>query len=125
MIVIPTKIEIKESPNKGLGVFAKEKILKDEIIEICPLIKLDVPFTSDVLNDYRFGYPRKGGDKILVIVLGYGSIYNHNDQNNADWRDGKPMTFEFFALRDIEPGEEICTSYGGLEYFKQRPKDWL
>ncbi len=42
MIVIPTKIEIKESPNKGLGVFAKEKILKDEIIEIASLIKLNV-----------------------------------------------------------------------------------
>ena len=125
MIEVPLKIEIKESPGKGLGVFAKENISKGEIIEICPLTKLDVPYNSDVLNDYRFGYPRKGGNKILVVVLGYGSIYNHNNQNNADWRDGKPMTFEFFALRDIEPGEEICTSYGGPEYFKQRPKDWL
>jgi SET domain-containing protein len=124
MIVIPTKIEIKESPNKGLGVFAKEKILKDEIIEICPLIKLDVPHNSDVLDDYRFYYPKKNS-KEYVVALGYGSIYNHNNQNNADWRDGKPMTFEFFATKDIELGEEICTSYGGPEYFKQRPKDWL
>lgn len=125
MIEVPLKIVIKESPNMGLGVFAKEKILKDEIIEITPLTKLDVPHNSDVLFDYRFYYPRKGGDKILVVGLGYGSLYNHNDQNNADWRDGKPMTFEFFALKDIEPGEEIYINYGGPEYFKQRPKDWL
>jgi SET domain-containing protein len=124
MIVIPTKIEIKESLGKGLGVFAKEKISKGEIIEICPLIKLDVPHNSDVLDDYRFYYPKKNS-KEYVVALGYGSIYNHNNQNNADWRDGKPMTFEFFATKDIELGEEICTSYGGPEYFKQRPKDWL
>ena len=121
---VPLKIEIKESPNKGLGVFAKENISKGEIIEVCPLIKLDVPHNSDVLDDYRFYYPRNTA-KDYVVVLGYGSIYNHNNQNNADWRDGKPMTFEFFALRDIEPGEEICTRYGGPEYFKQRPINWL
>ena len=104
-MTIPTKIEIKESPNKGLGVFAKEKILKDEIIEVCPLIKLDVPHNSDVLDDYRFYYPKESNNPYYIISLGYGSLYNHNNQNNADWRDGKPMTFEFFALRDIEPGE--------------------
>ena len=124
-MTIPTKIEIKESPNKGLGVFAKEQISKDEIIEMCPLIKLDVPHNSDVLDDYRFYYPKESNNPYYIISLGYGSLYNHNDQNNADWRDGKPMTFEFFALRDIEPGEEICISYGVQEYFNQRPINWL
>ena len=33
MIKIPTKIEIKESPGKGLGVFAIEDIEEGEIIE--------------------------------------------------------------------------------------------
>lgn len=124
-MTLPTKIEIKESPNKGLGVFAKEQISKDEIIEMCPLIKLDVPHNSDVLDDYRFYYPKESNNPYYIISLGYGSLYNHNDQNNADWRDGKPMTFEFFALRDIEPGEEICISYGVQEYFNQRPINWL
>ena len=125
MIQVPTKIEIKESPNKGLGVFAKEKIFKGEIIEISPLIKLNTPPASDVLDDYRFGYPRKGKNHIYVVALGYGSLFNHSDQNNADWKDGKPMTFEFFALRDIEPGEEIYIKYGGPEYFSSRPIEWV
>jgi SET domain-containing protein len=77
MIQIPTKIEIKESPNKGLGVFAKEKIFKGEIIETTPLIKLNVPYNSDVLDDYRFNYPKNSTQK-FVVVLGYGSIYNHS-----------------------------------------------
>jgi SET domain-containing protein len=125
MIQVPTKIEIKESPNKGLGVFAKEKIFKGEIIEISPLIELKVPFTSDVLSDYRFGYPRKGKNHIYVVALGYGSLFNHSDQNNADWRDGGDMIFEFFTLRDIEPGEEIYLKYGGPEYFSSRPIEWV
>lgn len=98
MIQVPTKIEIKESTNKGLGIFAKEKIIKGEIIETTPLIKLNVPHNSDTLFDYRFYYPKKG-DK-YVVALGYGSLYNHSEQNNADWRSVKPMIFEFFALRD-------------------------
>ena len=125
MIEVPLKIEIKESPGKGLGVFAKEKILKDEIIEVCPLIKLDVTEESNVLFDYRFGYPSTGIDDFFVIPLGYGCIYNHSEQNNAEWRDGEPMTFEFFAIKDIEPGEEICTCYGGSYYFELRSIKWL
>jgi SET domain-containing protein len=126
MIEVPLKIEIKDSPGKGLGVFAKEKIFKGEIIEICPLIKLDVPDESSVLFDYRFGYPPTGSmDEFSVIALGYGCIYNHSEQNNAEWRDGEPMTFEFFAIKDIEPGEEICTCYGGSYYFELRPIKWV
>jgi len=125
MIQIPTKIEIKNSQGKGLGVFAKEKIYKDEIIEISPLIKLDDSVDPSILFDYRFYYPRKGENRIYVVVLGYGFLFNHNNQNNADWRDSDPMTFEFFATRNIEPGEEIFINYGGPEYFKKRPINWL
>jgi len=125
MIQVPTKIEVKESPNKGLGVFAKEKIFSGETIETTPLLKLKVQHNSDVLSDYRFYYPRQGNTQTYVVALGYGSLYNHNNQNNADWRDGGDMIFEFFALRDIEPGEEIYLKYGGSEYFNQRPINWL
>lgn len=126
MIQIPTKIEIKESPGKGMGVFAKENIFQGEVIEIAPLIKLDVSTSSKVLFDYRFYYPKKTGiDRIYVVALGYGSLYNHNNQNNADWREVDEMKFEFFALRDILAGEEICLKYGTSEYFNLRNINWL
>jgi SET domain-containing protein len=35
------------------------------------------------------------------------------------------MIFEFFTLRDIEPGEEIYLKYGGPEYFSSRPIEWV
>lgn len=120
-----TKIELKQSPGRGLGVFAKDDISKDEVFEITPLLKLDVDSESKVLFDYRFFYPKCGFDQIYVIALGFGSLYNHSNQNNADWREGGEMIFEFFATRDIKSGEEIYLNYGGPEYFELRKLDWL
>ena len=109
----PTKIYIKESPGKGLGVFCKEKILKDEVIETCPVYAMDR--RDDYLKDYRFLYPRIRG-RVYGIAWGYGSLYNHSKNSNCDWRDCEGG-FEFFAKRDIEPGEEVCIYYGGNQYW--------
>ena len=40
----PQKIYVKNSPVHGLGVFASEKINKDEIFEICPILSLPMKF---------------------------------------------------------------------------------
>ena len=39
-IDIPSKIYVDNSPIHGLGVFAKEQILKDEVFEVCPVIDM-------------------------------------------------------------------------------------
>lgn len=117
-INVPTKIEIKVSEGKGMGVFATQKILKEEIIETCYL--LTIPKEGDLLTDYRFLYPKKTLSE-YVIPLGYGCIYNHSDTPNADWIDHPEYkAFNFFALKDIEIGEEICTYYGGEDYWNHR-----
>jgi SET domain-containing protein len=117
---IATKIEIKTSPGKGMGVFAVEPIKEGEVIEECHLIKLPTKKweTSSLLVDYRFCYPMGENWEDYVLPLGYGCIYNHNDNNNAMWRN-HPIyrAFQFYALRDIEPGEEICTNYGPGYYW--------
>lgn len=47
-----------------------------------------------------------------VLPLGFGPIYNSsNTDNNANWRVGED-TFTFYAEKDIEKDEEICTFYG-------------
>lgn len=117
----PTKVRIYESPGKGLGVFATEKILKGEIIETCHLITLNASFDSNILEDYRFMYPKNIGLE-MVIPLGLGCIYNHSNTPNADWIDHPEWkAFNFISIKDIEPGEEICTYYGGEEYWNLRP----
>tara|TARA_R100001509_G_C4677219_1_gene152237 strand:- start:57 stop:458 length:402 start_codon:yes stop_codon:yes gene_type:complete len=120
----PNKILIHPSVRGGMGVFCKEKILKEEIIEICYLYDLKIKMNEGHINtdhwDYRFIFP-KDNPKTHVIPWGYGCLYNHSDTPNADWKDyPNEFAFIFFAIKDIEPGEEICTYYGGDDYWKQR-----
>lgn len=120
----PSKVFIAKSKIHGYGVFAKEDLFPGDVIEVTPLI--DVGFLLDRghnnLINYVFKYPPKLKGKIekLVLPLGYGCIYNHSDNPNADWRlsEDKEM-FEFFCLSAIKINEEICTFYGP-EYWESR-----
>jgi SET domain-containing protein len=114
-LLVPTKIEIKPSPGKGMGVFAIDVIEEGEVIEECHLVKLPTKKweKSTLLDDYRFCYPQGHNWQEYVLPLGYGCIYNHSDNNNAMWRNHpNARAFQFYALRKIEVGEEICTNYG-------------
>ncbi len=118
---VATKVEVKESPIHGMGVFAIEEIKAGEVIEECHLISL--PFKpgeqSFFLYDYKFNYPAEGKVEEYVLPLGNGCIYNHSDDNNAYWRNhSEYKAFQFVAIKDIKPGEEICTYYGNEDYWK-------
>lgn len=117
----PTKIFVAKSEVHGYGVFASAFIIEGEIIEECPIYDLKIPKgeVSDVLIDYRFNWPQ-GTDfwEKQVIAWGWGSLYNHSNTPNALWRSNlENQTFEFYALRDIKPYEEIFTYYGGEDYW--------
>jgi SET domain-containing protein len=123
MVVLksPVKVEVRQSPIHGYGVFAIDKINKGEIIEECHL--LTIPFKLGEFNsfliNYKFNYPSVGPIEEYVIPLGNGCIYNHSNNNNAFWQTNKEhKTFEFVAKRDIEIGEEICTFYGDSTYWE-------
>jgi len=106
-----------------MGVFATKDIPKGTVIETCYLIKVDTKVEElGNLYGYVFKYPKKGTFQHLVLPCGYGSIYNHDDSNNAYWVDSdKPMHFDYIATKDIEAGEEICTHYGAT-YWSQMAK---
>ena len=114
MVFISSKIEVRKSPIHGMGVFAKENIKSGEIIENCHFTILEKNFfeIDKKLQEYVFAYPKINPTK-TVVVWGYGSIYNHSKNNNADWvSDEEKNVFTFFTIRDINEGEEICTNYG-------------
>jgi hypothetical protein len=106
------KIYVEDSTVHGRGVFASDFIKKGEILEECHflLVPKDDPYPQ-VLYEYFFSWP-KGGDE-LAVCLGYGSIFNHSDSHfNADWEtDTTKKKIIFFAVRDINSGEEIFTNY--------------
>ena len=113
----PIKCKVKETPDKGFGVFATAPIVKDELIEECRLVMLPTPkCMPDILDDYKFSYPVGGKDS--AIALGLASLYNHSYSPNVFWRDHPRYkeVFQFIALRNIHPGEELCTFYGN-KYF--------
>lgn len=78
MKLILNKILVKKSARHGFGVFAEKSIKKGEIIEQCYFILTQGKDNN--LEDFYFYAKRK-----YAVLLGYGSIYNHSDDPNADY----------------------------------------
>lgn len=120
-ILPPTKIYVDNSPIHGLGVFASEKIFEGDVFEICPVVDMGMRKgeSTHILNDYRFNWPQ--GTMVWekqVVSCGFGSLYNHSNNPNALWRSNlETNCFEFYAIKTIEPNEEIFVWYGGEEYW--------
>lgn len=105
---------IAESPNKGRGVFSDKVIELNEIIELCPVVKLTEQDVSHIrLTTLNYYYFEWGADKTEgAIALGHGSLYNHGFKPNAAWRNKlEQQLIEFYATQQINPGDEIMIDY--------------
>lgn len=110
----------------GKGVFTYEAIPEGALLEICPVIIMPESsitlLDQTVLYDYYFQWGEKN-DR-CAIVLGFGSLYNHSFEPNAEYdMDYENETLDIFALRDIEAGEEILFNYFG--YANARGELWF
>ena len=112
MLYRSNKIYVDDSSIHGRGVFCSDTIKKGEILEECHffLVPRELEYPQ-ILHDHFFTWPKMGEG--LCICLGFGSIFNHSDLGfNADWEtDTQKNKIIFFALREINPGEEIFTNY--------------
>ena len=120
-MIYNSKIYIDQSPVHGWGVFAKQDIKSGELIEECPVLTLPI-LKGDVtplLIDYRFNWPQGGSEWTKqVVTAGFGMLYNHSNNANANWRSNfETNSFEFFATKDINPGDEIFVWYGDMSYW--------
>jgi SET domain-containing protein len=53
-----------------------------------------------------------GNKECHAVVLGYGTIYNHAEDNNATWEtDSGLRLYRFYATKEIKSGQEILTNY--------------
>ena len=107
-------IAVQDSPLHGQGVFALRDFAKGEILERCPYLVIDDDDLSDAtrLQDYLFTSPDNPHD--YLCVMGYGMMYNHSDDPNAEWQiDDDDLRFVcFLAKKDISAGDEILQDYG-------------
>ena len=121
-----TKLYFKTIKGKGRGVFSNRLILKDEIIEKCPLLVIPAEdyhrLRATQLCDYFFDLNKE--EKTLALALGFGSLYNHANLPNANYSiDNETKIITFIALDSIEKGKEICINYSGepgIDY-----KEWF
>jgi SET domain-containing protein len=111
-------IYVKQSDTHGWGVFTNLDIKKGEIIEECVIAYNLIPLHSNVLLDYRYVWPSIKNYNSYCIALGFGSIYNHsNENNNIDWEineEKRMMTFT--AIKDIKINEELMFNYQSEEF---------
>jgi len=114
------KIEIGRSPVHGWGVFAKETISANEILEEVPYLRVPMERgeSSPLFIDYRFNYPANDNWHSQVLPYGSACLYNHSNDPSAYWiTDEENETFIFKSNRDIKAGEEIFTYYGDVGYW--------
>lgn len=108
------KIAVKKSKIHGFGVYAEKTIKKGEMIEQCYFI-ISKKGGDKALEDYYFDVKGK-----YAVFTGYGSIYNHSDDANADYKiNARTKIVDIRADRTIKKGEEIFVSYGD-EWFSSR-----
>ena len=126
-----SKIEIRKSGIKGAGrgVFATAAIKKGELIETCPIVifsDADFPHIEKTkLGGYVFGYTGNS----TMLALGCGSLYNHQNKNNAKYELFESETgieedneLCITAIKNIAKGEEIYINYGGEYETMYAPK---
>lgn len=107
------KICIKDTEKMGRGVFATEDIKKGVTLEVAPIIVLKhedfIDTKWNLLFEYYFWL-----DHEVVLALGYGSLYNHSIDPNAEYKiDTEKKSITFKSLKEIKKGEEIYFNYKG------------
>ena len=98
---------------KGRGVFAARHFSKNDLVEVAPVIVFKVCALPRII--VRIIYQWEVLAKIpqtRAIALGYGSLYNHNNPANLQYRaDAATETISYLAVRDIEADEELTINY--------------
>ena len=107
---------IRQTEQKGKGVFTSEAIASENIIEVSPVIVMPstdrVHLDKTLLHDYIFEWgPSK---EKCCMALGFIPMYNHSYTSNCEYfMDFDADTIFVKTVRDIEPGEELTINYNG------------
>ena len=113
------RAEYAKKPNGSYTVLAKTQYAKGEIIEIQPIIFVGLEAKAvPRLKDFIFEIDKTKGT--YGIVLGYGSLYGHNENPNVTFAyNSKNRQMYFIAARTIQAGEELTINYG-KDYWDER-----
>ncbi len=101
---------------KGKGVFTNKKIKKNTIIEIAPVIVMElsdkVHLDNTLLHNYIFMWGEK--EQQCIMALGWVPIYNHNYTSNCIYEmDYITDEIRIKTIREIKANEELTINYNG------------
>ena len=107
------RIRVASSEIHGRGVFATAAIASGEVVEVCPVLRLPADqkplIDQTLIYEYYFEWDGDAG-----IALGFGSLYNHSGEPNAEYlKDYAADAVTVRAIADISAGDEIVFSYSG------------
>ena len=107
---------IEKSNGKGRGVFTKQTIPANTIIEESPVIVMSaeerIILDQTRLHDYIFEWGRDS--KQCCMALGYVPVYNHSYRSNCEYEmDFENEIIKIKTIRLIESGEELFINYNG------------
>jgi hypothetical protein len=107
---------VNETEGKGRGVFTRERIPANTVIELAPVIVMEGKdrghLDKTLLHDYIFEWGKEK-DK-CAMALGLIPIYNHSYKSNCEYfMDFEDDSIMVKTVRVIENGEELTINYNG------------
>jgi hypothetical protein len=120
------RVEIRMSPGRGRGVFAREPIAPGTMIEAAPVIVLPAAvcpvLDRTVIYDYYFHWDGDpDGEGRGAVALGLVTLCNHSSRPRARVeRNYDRLTLDLLAIVQIEPGDEVTIDYGCTLWFQPR-----
>lgn len=107
---------VDATKEKGRGVFTRERIPANTVIEVSPVIVMDKAdrehIDKTLLHDYIFEWGKEK-DK-CCMALGLIPIYNHSYRSNCEYfMDFEEAMMLVKTVRAIEKGEELTINYNG------------
>ncbi len=114
--MIKPYLYLKHVTLKGRGVFTKERIDKNILIEEAPVIVMSGEdrkmLDKTLLHDYIFEWGINK-DK-CCMALGLVPMYNHSYESNCEYfMDYEKEIIEVKTMRVVKKGEELTINYNG------------
>lgn len=114
---------VDSTNGKGRGVFTRERIPANTVIEISPVIAMEKAdrehLDKTLLHDYIFEWGKQkdlpaGQAGKCCMALGLIPIYNHSYKSNCEYfMDFEDESIMIKTVRVIEKGEELTINYNG------------
>ena len=107
---------VDKTPNMGKGVFTRQKIPANTVLEISPVIVMSsedrLLLDKTLLHDYIFEWGKSKHQ--CCMALGLVPMYNHSYKSNCEYfMNFEDDTILIKTVKTIRKGKELTINYNG------------